>query len=61
MFTRVLTELERKLLTDFLEKGAKPRGIGVRMWRIRRFTPQIKQDLVLMEKALVKYERTKAH
>jgi hypothetical protein len=29
------------------------------MWRIRHFTPQIKEDLALMEKALAKYERTK--
>jgi hypothetical protein len=59
VFSRILTDEERKLLEAFLSEGAKPRGIGTRMWRIRRFTPQIEADLKLMGKALAKYDRTK--
>jgi hypothetical protein len=59
MFTRILTKREQQILVAFLKEDAKPRGIGVRMWRIRHFTPQIKEDLALMEKALAKYEQTK--
>jgi hypothetical protein len=59
MFSRILTDEERKLLTAFLREGTKPRGIGTRMWRIRHFTSQIREDLKLMERALAKYDRTK--
>ena len=59
MFSRILTAYERKILTDFLKEGIKAPRLAVRMWRIRKFRPQIEQDLELMRKALSKYERTK--
>jgi len=61
MFTRILTDLERKKLLTFVEKDQIPDTLRLLISRIRRFSPQIEQDLELMHKGLRKYEKRRAH
>jgi hypothetical protein len=56
MFTRLLTELERKRLRDYLERGEIPSTLRLMISRIRKSQPQIREDMKLMQDALQRYE-----
>ena len=60
MFTRILTESERKAIRGYLKKDG-PREVAVRkaVYRAKRYLPQIKRDLELLENLLETYERTR--
>jgi len=60
MFTRILTEPERKAIKRYLRKDG-PKEVGVRkaVYRAKRYLPQIRADLELLEKLLETYERTR--
>jgi len=59
MFTRILTAVERREIERWLRAdGAKERQIRVTATRGRKFMPQIKKDLALLERFLAAYQRT---
>ena len=59
MFTRILTAVERREIERWLRAdGAKERQIRVIATRGRKFMPQIKKDLALLERFLAAYQRT---
>lgn len=61
MFTRILTEVERKRLQSYVDKGEVPESLRLLVSRIRRFRPLIEHDLALMKLAEKKYlERGKS-
>lgn len=51
MFTRILTEVERKKLQMYVERGEVPETLRLLVSRIRRCKPQIERDLELMRPA----------
>jgi hypothetical protein len=59
MFTRILTESERTKLLIYVERDEVPETLRLVMSRIKKFTPQIEQDLKLMQKARRKYDKRK--
>jgi len=60
MFTRILTDLERKRIRAFNkadgEKSSALRGLAT---RCREHLPQIKEDLKLIQEFLATYEKKK--
>ena len=61
MFTRILTDVERKRIQKYLKAdGEKDVNIRQLAMRSRRHMPQIRADLELLEKLLDVYEREKA-
>jgi len=60
MFTRVLTNLERKRVKAYLRTdGERESVIRALASRTRRHLPQIRQDLELLERLMETYERSK--
>ena len=58
MFTRILTELERKQAKAYLKQdGEKTLNIRVLAIRARKFLPQIEQDIELLKQLAQSYER----
>jgi hypothetical protein len=60
MFTRILTDLERKRAKAYLKAdGEKESVIRALASRARRHLPLIRSDLDLLEKLLVTYQKGK--
>ena len=60
MFTRVLTTLERRQAKDFLKhNGAKTPSVQVIVSRARKYLPNIKADVELLERLTETYEASK--
>lgn len=60
MFTRILTDLERHQAKTYLKQdGERTLNIRVLTIRARRYLPQIRADIELLEKVLESYEREK--
>jgi len=60
MFTRVLTELERKQARAYLKQdGEKTLNIRVLAIRAKKFLPQIEEDTSLLKQLVQTYEREK--
>jgi hypothetical protein len=60
MFTRVLTDLERRQAKDFLKhNGAKTPSVQVIVSRARKYLPYINADVELLERVIQAYEASK--
>ena len=60
MFSRVLTNEERRLIGKWLKTdGEEEMHIRVIATRARRFVPQIEADLMLVRKLLERYDRVR--
>jgi len=60
MYTRILTEPERNAINKYLRKdGTKEIQVRKAVYRAKRYLPQIRKDLELLEKLVETYERTK--
>jgi len=60
MFTRILTDLERKRVRAYLEAdGERESVIRALASRARRHAPQIKKDIELLERLMKTYEKAK--
>ena len=59
MFTRILTDTERKKLQVFVDKGEVPETLRLLVSRIRKFKPKIEEDLTLMKLAERRYQERK--
>jgi hypothetical protein len=60
MFSRILTDLERRQAKAYLKaNGEKTHNIHVLISRTRDYLPQIKSDLELLERLLAAYQRDK--
>ena len=60
MFSRLLTDLERRQAKTYLKQdGKRNLNIQVLVARSRKYFPQIRADLDLLEKLLETYERKK--
>ncbi len=63
MFTRILTNVERRLMQNFIRTRRMPaaekkkKHVSVLAIRCRKFTPQIESDLRLIREFASKYER----
>jgi 23S rRNA maturation-related 3'-5' exoribonuclease YhaM len=61
MFTRILTDLERRRVNNYLRQdGEKEAPIRKIANRARNHLPKIKGDLELLERLLATYEHEKA-
>jgi hypothetical protein len=61
MFTRILTDIERKHITNYLRHdGEKQIYIRKIVYGARKNLPSIRADLGLIEKLLTTYEQEKA-
>jgi len=61
LFTRLLTDLERKRVRAYLKAdGERSSIIRALASRARRYTPQIEEDLRLVKELLETYEYSKA-
>ena len=60
MFTRVLTDLERRRARDYLRRGG-PRtpAVQVIVSRARKYLPKINADVQLLERLIQAYEASK--
>lgn len=57
MFTRVLSEPEKKRIQKFLKTdGEKKSDVRALATRCRKYVPQIKRDLELIERFMATYE-----
>lgn len=57
MFTRILTEPERKAIGKYLKaNGKKEVQVRKAVYRAKRYLPQIKEDLELLERLVTAYE-----
>jgi hypothetical protein len=60
MFSRILTDLERRQAKAYLRQdGERTLNIQVLVARGRKYLPQIKTDLDLLEKLVETYEQSK--
>ena len=60
MFTRILTDIERKHLAKYLRQdGEKEIQVRKVVYGARKNLPTIRADLALLEKLLETYERNK--
>ena len=60
MFTRILTDVERKHIAKYLRQdGEKEIYVRKIAYGARKHLPQIRSDLTLLEKLLEVYEREK--
>jgi len=60
MFTRILTDLERKRIYSYLKAdGEKDINIRQLTMRCRRHLSQIKKDVEVLERLMRTYEKTK--
>jgi hypothetical protein len=61
MFTRILTEVERRRIKKYLQSdGERSAPIRMVVLRGKRFMPRIETDLALLKQLIDRYERTKA-
>jgi len=61
MFTRILTDLERRRIRAYLKvDGEKESAIRTIATRANQFLPRIEQDIELLKALLGTYEKTKA-
>jgi len=61
MFTRILTEKERKRIQAYLRTdGERSSAIRTIVTRGRQFLPKIEADLALVKELVQAYERSKA-
>jgi predicted HAD superfamily phosphohydrolase len=61
MFTRILTDLERRRINSFLRQdGVKEAAIRKIANRARTHLPKIREDLELLQRLLEAYEREAA-
>ena len=59
MFTRILTQAERKAIEKYLRKdGEKEAAVREVVYRSRKHLPQIRADLDLLEKLLAAYRKS---
>jgi hypothetical protein len=62
MFTRVLTDLERRQVKDFLKhNGKRTPAMQVIVSRARKYLPNINADVGLLERAIQAYDASKQH
>jgi len=60
MFTRVLTDLERRQVKDFLKhNGRRTPAIQVIVCRARKYLPSINTDVQLLERLIQAYDISK--
>jgi hypothetical protein len=60
MFSRILTDLERRQVKAYLKaNGERTHNVHVLVSRSRAYLPHIKSDLELLERFLATYERSK--
>jgi hypothetical protein len=60
MFTRILTDLERRQAKTYLKQdGERTLNIKILALRARKHLPQIEADLALVKELLSAYERNK--
>jgi hypothetical protein len=60
MFTRVLTDLERRQAKDFLKhNGGRTPSIQVIVSRARKYLPSINSDVQLLERVIQTYDASK--
>jgi hypothetical protein len=60
MFTRILTDLERKRVRAYLKQdGERGQAIRTIVSRGNRHLPEIESDLALVKELLTAYERNK--
>jgi len=58
MFTRILTDLERKRIRAYLKAdGVKDSAMRKIASRAKEYMPEIRSDLVLLEKLLATYSK----
>jgi len=56
MFTRILTDVERKRIRAYLKKdGTKETALRMITYRAKRYLPTIRSDLELLEELLQAY------
>ena len=48
MRSRILTDLERKMLQDYLKQGSKPKDFYTLLWRIRESIERLEGDMKLI-------------
>ena len=48
----ILTDLERKMLKDYLEKGYKTKDVNVLLYRMRKSVERLKADMKLIQAVL---------
>ena len=48
MRSRILTELERKMLQNFMKEGSKPKDFYTLLWRIRGSIERLQGDMRLI-------------
>lgn len=57
MFTRILTDLERRRIREYLRaNGERDKDIQNLVYRMRKYVPTIRQDIDLLEKLAKKYD-----
>jgi DNA primase catalytic subunit len=62
MFTRILTDVERRHIAKYLKQdGEKQIYVRKIAYGARKYLPQIRADLELLEKLLETYEREKTN
>jgi hypothetical protein len=60
MFTRVLTDLERRRIREYLRaNGERDSAIQNLVYRTRKYVPTIKHDIDLLERLVKKYDTQK--
>ena len=60
MFSRLLTDLERRQARTYVKQNEeRTLNIQVLVSRAKKYMPQIRSDLELLEKVLAAYERDK--
>ena len=60
MFTRILTDKERKRIQAYLRAdGERTSAIRTILTRGKQFLPRIEQDIMMIRELMVRYEATK--
>jgi len=59
MFSRILTDYERRKIRKHLSNGERLSEVRTIAWRANKYLPQIKSDLALLERFLAAYQKTK--
>jgi hypothetical protein len=58
MFSRILTDYERRKIRKYLANGERLSEVRTIAWRATKYQSQIKSDLALLERFLASYEKT---
>lgn len=57
MFTRLLTDLERRRIAQYLKAdGERDKAVQNLVYRTRKYLPTIRQDIDLLEKLVKRYD-----